>query len=326
MKKLISNQISPNLKFTDFLIGLSGIFSLRKEINFEQFFGTKNYFLCNAARTGLSKIIEVLDIPESKKTVGIPAFCCSVMATPFLSKNFKIIWIDTDKNGNMSYKDFVRKANTISVLLIPHIFGQKLEIDKFYTICQKKNIFCIEDEAHSFTPKHSEQAFQANAKILSFGREKTFSCVSGGAVLWKKKSPFHKKFIKAGKALPKAKKTWTTQHLFQIFIFSIAIPWWFYGGKLFPWLSQKLKLLPLAITPSEKEGKENFPQTTLSFPLQKIWQRFYLTLQKKCYLFLLILRWSNHMFPFHLVLIPLSAFLSTLPACSRAIWRESYWL
>lgn len=270
MKKLISNQISPNLKFTDFLIGLSGVFSFKKDLNFEQFFSTRNYLLCNAARTGLSKIIEILNLPQSKKTVGIPAFCCGVMATPFLTKKFKIIWIDTDKNGNILYKDFVQKSDSISILLLPHIFGQTLELNKFYKICQEKNIFCIEDCAHSFVPTSSKQVFEVDAKILSFGREKTFSCVSGGAVLWRENSPFYEKFIEAGKSLPKAKKTWTAKHLFQIFIFSIALPWWFYGGKMLPFIAQKLKLLPFAVTPKEKEGFEDFPQTTLPFPLQKI--------------------------------------------------------
>jgi dTDP-4-amino-4,6-dideoxygalactose transaminase len=290
MKKLISNQISPNLKFSDFLIGFKALFEKSKKLDFSRFFGSNNYFLCNSARVGLLKIIEILDFPDNQKVVAIPAFCCGVMATPFLANNFKIIWIDTDKNGNISYKDFIQKFNKylklkhkISILLIPPIFGQALNLAKFYEFCQQNNIFCIFDEAHNFVPANILKNSKINkaenlkiknnvdffdAKILSFGREKTFSCVSGGAVIWSKKSKFSRDFENVN--LKKSSKLWIFRHLFQIFIYSIALPFWFYGGKILPFLALKLKLLPLAVTPLEKNGKEDFPKAELPYCLQKI--------------------------------------------------------
>lgn len=280
MKKLISNQISPNLNLNDFLEGFLSFLCVKRNLNFEDFFQTKNFFLCNAARTGLAQIIKILEVPDSKKTVGIPAFCCGVMATPFLAQNFKIQWIDTDAKGNMDFEDFKKKSKNISILLLPHIFGQKKDLASLFNFCKTHSIFLIEDEAHSFVPTEKKENNFFNAKILSFGREKTFSCVSGGAVIWEKNSSYHAKFLKSSKSLPKAKISWTLKHLFQIFIFSMALPFWYQGGKIIPWLSQKLKILPLAVTAKEKNGIEDFPQTQLPFALQKILYRQFLKVSK----------------------------------------------
>ncbi|MDH3324600.1 MAG: DegT/DnrJ/EryC1/StrS family aminotransferase [Candidatus Peregrinibacteria bacterium] len=261
MIKIVSNQVSPNLNFSDFFVGLGAIL-FRKRHNFEQFFGSNKYVLTNSARTGLGEIIDVLNLSEKNKVVGIPAFICGVVATPFLEAGFKVVWIDTDKNGLLDFDNFKKKSDQISVLVAPHIFGQKLDLSRFAEVCRKKNIFLIEDCAHNFV---SGEIKNADARILSFGREKVFSCVSGGAVVWKE-SFDHKK-------LTKPPFFWTFRHLFQILIFSIAIPFWQKGGKILPWIFRKIGFLPLAVTTQEKLGMEDFPRFSMPVPMQRILKR-----------------------------------------------------
>jgi len=51
------------------------------------------------------------------------------------------------------------------------------------------------------------------------------------------------------------------------------LPWWHFGGKVIPWLCRKLKLLPLAVTQSEKKGFEDVPVTRMSVVQKRILAR-----------------------------------------------------
>lgn len=260
MSRIVSNQISPNLNFADGMHAAMQIFGGGKDLDFSEILGTKNYILTNAARTGLSLLIEKINLPKEKK-IGIPAFICAVVATPFLSKGYQIEWIDTDSNGLISVEDFERKSDNLNVVIVPHIFGQKAPIQEIYEKAKAKNIFVIEDGAHLFDTSLE----YCDAKILSFGREKVYSCVSGGALLWKDNLEFKK--------LPMPPFWWTTRHLLQPFFFALALPIWKLGGKICIWLLNKLRILPRAVTSAEKEGVEDFPQYSMSPSLQRVLMR-----------------------------------------------------
>ena len=261
MSKIISNQIIPhfNLKKALFAFGQIKNIYKNQNIDFSNFFGTKNYLLFNAARTALSVIIENLNLPKNKK-IGIPAFICAVVATPFLEKNYEIEWIDTDQYGNIDYEDFIKKSKNISLVVIPHIFGQKISLAPFYKYCQKHKIFLVEDCSHFFD---IDMKF-CDAKIISFGREKDISCITGGCLIWKNN------FLNFKKKLSTPKKLWTIRHLCQPLIFALTLPIWNFGGKIIVWFLKKIKFLPLAVTAEEKKGIENFPKKLMPYPIQNI--------------------------------------------------------
>ncbi len=270
MKKLVSNQISPHFKGIDALYAISQIKNIgrKKNVDFSEFLGTKNYFLFNAARSGLGILVDTLNVPKEKK-IGIPAFCCAVMATPFLSRGYEIEWIDTDERGIISISDFEKKRDNISLIITVHTFGQHAPISEIFALAKEKNIFVVEDGAHFFDTNLE----YCDAKLLSFGREKDVSCVSGGALLFPNDSPLIKPFQNL--SLSPQKKWETFQLLLHPLIFSLAIPLWYAGwiGKAIVWIGKKLKLIPLAVTKMEKEGHEDFPCSQLSFSLQKVLMR-----------------------------------------------------
>ncbi len=265
MIKLISNQISPNLNIYDFFTGLLGLFS-KENLDFEQEFCSSDYILYNAARTGISQLIKTLKLPKNKK-IGIPAFTCAVTATPFLQAGYEIEWIDTNKNGLIDFDDFRKKSKNISFLLCIHTFGQEVNLSKFSKICKQKKIFLLEDCAHRLPNEN----ILADARLYSFGREKIISCVSGGAIVLNKTSMFFKKTKKNLKIkLPKQNLFQTIRLILHPFIYSLSLPFWYAGGKFLAAIAQKTKILPKAVTNTEKNGKEDFPQTSLSPALQKI--------------------------------------------------------
>ncbi len=267
MLKLVSNQLSPNFTLADSVYAMGQIFCRKAPdaSEFEHIFCSKNVTLTNSARTALALIIENLHLPKDKR-IGIPAFICAVVATPFLQKGYQIEWIDTDGNGVISVKDFEEKSKNISLVVVPHIFGQQAPIEEIHRIAKQKNIFIIEDCAHLIPQartRRGESELEAHVRIFSFGREKVISCVSGGAVVWNN-------FVGTGRDLSLPSKWWSVRHALQPFIFSLALPWWNLGGKCIPYIASKIKLLPRAVTAREKQGEEDFPLASLPAIQQNI--------------------------------------------------------
>ncbi len=304
--KLVSNQISPNFDFKMAVFSALRVFDFsKKEVNFSEFFSTSNYILTNAARTALGEIIEILESDGVKKTVAIPAFICAVVATPFLTKGWKIKWIDTDENGVIAVDDFITKADDVSVLIVPHIFGQRAPVTELSKLCHEKNIFLIEDCAHFL----NAESFDADAKILSFGREKVASCVSGGALLWRNDSKYDKKF-KAIK-LNNPPLSWTIPHLLQPLILTISANFWNFGGRFLAAFFSKIKFLPRAVTSAEKTGQEDFLRAKMPIAMQKVLRTHFLFKNKASHAEEISKAWellSNKIFPNTKIIIPKNFF------------------
>jgi len=214
--KLISNQISPHFLLPDALHAVKQIVVGKKDISIplKQNLQTENVRFFNSARTALAEIVRIVGPAlKDEKKIGIPAFSCAVMATPFLTAGREICWIDTDKHGNISFADFEKKSNQLGMVLVPDIFGQTSCLEEIFTVAKEKRIFIIADGAHSFDTSTKN----CHAKILSFGREKDVSCISGGALLWPNTSPFSVQFD--GIDLPLPSQSWTIRHLIQPIIF-----------------------------------------------------------------------------------------------------------
>ena len=119
--KLVSNQISPHFLLTDSFHAVRQIFVGKKDITIQlkQFLRTENVKFFNSARTALAEIVRIVGPAlKDEKKIGIPAFSCAVMATPFLTAGREICWIDTDEHGNISYKDFEKKSDQLGMVLV----------------------------------------------------------------------------------------------------------------------------------------------------------------------------------------------------------------
>lgn len=262
--KLISNQINPHFTIKDALYAAFQVRFLgsKKNIDFSDLFGTNNYQLLNASRSALELIIDIVQPPKTKK-IALPAFICAVVAVPFVSRGYEIEWIDTDENGCIDVDDFARKSDNVSMLVVPHIFGQMIDLEPFAKICRAQHIFLIEDGAHGWSDD-----FVADVKIMSFGREKVVSCVSGGGLVWSDISNYASDFKKI--SLQEPNVSWIVKHALQPLLYSLAMNWWQLGGKIIPMVAQKLKLLPKAVHPAEKKGRSTVQPARLPTVQQRV--------------------------------------------------------
>lgn len=263
--KLVSNQLGPNFSLSDALCALGYALLLgTKEADFSSYFETSNYKLASTARTLLGLLAATV---PAGKSVGIPAVCCAVMATPFLSNGKKVCWLDTDKTGLLNPKEVEKHKDELGLILVPHLFGQQADIRKIIKIAQANNIIVVEDCAHFFIPGEPI----ADYRLLSFGREKDISCVSGGALTWRKNAP-RCKHIQAA-SLENSSRILTFRLALQPFILALSLPYWSTGGRYIAGIFSKTKILPRAVTKGEKVGINDFPQTKLARTQQRILAR-----------------------------------------------------
>ncbi len=313
--KLISNQINPHFNLADSFHAVGSLIlgSNHKKLTptFDSFFQTQNYVLTNTARTALGLICDTVK-PDPSKRIALPAFICAVVATPFISRGYEIEWIDTDENGLIDINDFAAKAAQVSLVVVPHVFGQAAPLPEIKTIAQQHDIFVVEDGAHLIRQTRPRFKTIADAQILSFGREKVISCVSGGALLWPEKSPYAAAFSQLQKTLKHPGLFWTIKHALQPLIFSLSLPWWQRGGKIVPWLALKLKVLPLAVTSNEKKGHESVKLKRLALAQKRMLARqIQLFDQRTIHAQAMALSWKEtlkKLFPDAKIIIPNLAF------------------
>lgn len=297
MKKIVSNQLSPAFPATRALAALGAVrhISSGKDLDFVPFFGTKNYRLLSTARGALGVLADALALPKGK-TIALPAFICAVVATPFIARGYRITWVDTDDRGLMDPYDLARKIRGVGLVVVPHVFGQKADIEHITRIAHRHHIPVVEDGAHFFNPHNgvyspsrpgeqkknpnlapspdcrsdvlSGEPEYADYKLWSFGREKDVSCVSGGALVWKSGDPVGANIVQ--RKLPQPNTSWAIRHALQPGLFALALPLWHVGGsgKAFLKLCRITGLLPAAVTSAEKYGHEDMPIAALH-PVQQ---------------------------------------------------------
>jgi dTDP-4-amino-4,6-dideoxygalactose transaminase len=157
---------------------------LRKEL--ERRFG-REAFLFATGREALLAALQALEL-RSGEEVLLQAFTCIVVPNAIHAAQGVPLYIDCDPETlNIDTKK-VQGAIThrTRALLCQHTFGIPADTEHLRAICSKRGLALIEDCAHVI-PERAEVARgvgeHGDLLILSFGRDKAISGVSGGAVL-----------------------------------------------------------------------------------------------------------------------------------------------
>ncbi len=210
-------------------------------------------------RSALYAILKALEI-QSGDEVIIQAYTCIVVPNSVIWAGAKPIYIDIDESFNIDPR-LIEKAITpkTKAIIVQHTFGYPAQMNAIVELAKKHNIKVIEDCAHSLGAKYNNQLVGTfgDAAILSFGRDKMISSVSGGATITSS--------TELAKKLEELSTTALENSVFSIFqnsIHPLLIPWMarLIGplkiGQLLIFIAQKTKLLNKVYLKNECNGQQ----------------------------------------------------------------------
>lgn len=125
---------------------------------------------------------------SSKRTILMPALCCSCMPEPFYDEGYKVIYYKLTDSLQVDIIDVLNKIQDDSIFLFMNFFAiSSLNEEKLKVIIQsKKNILTIEDITHNFLSCELEKSF---ADITVCSIRKWFSIADGGMLFSKVEIP-----------------------------------------------------------------------------------------------------------------------------------------
>lgn len=266
--KTITISLSPNTEKDDVSLALKVLFMpwLWKsgraigelEDEFKKYLGVQYAFSFNSGRSSLLILLKSLGF-EKGSEVLLQAFTCNAAVNPVLWAGFKPVYVDCDKESfNIDIKDLEKKVGPkTKALIVQHTFGLPAEMDKIFAFCRERNIFLIEDCAHSLGAEYAGKKVGTigNAAFFSFSRDKIISSVYGGMLVTD--DP-----VLAGKISNEYKKVdfpsffWIKQQLLHPIIFNrLIIPTYRTVGKYLLVILQNIHFLSKAVSAQEKIGE-----------------------------------------------------------------------
>ena len=257
------------------------------ENKFKNYFGAEYAFSFASGRAGLFAILKSLDLKNGDEVIT-QAYTTVAVPNAIIWAGAKPVYVDIDEETfNMDPKKLEEKITfRTKVIIIQHTFGMPGKIKEILEIARDKNIFIIEDCAHSLGAEYQgkKTGLFGDAAFFSFGRDKIISSVFGGTVVLNSKKETLKskdfsqknfsnlarntelvqKIEKDYKNLLYPSRRWIFQQLFHPIAFAFILPIYYFLklGQILLFLFQKLGLLSRAYLKIEKEGKmpENFLQ------------------------------------------------------------------
>jgi dTDP-4-amino-4,6-dideoxygalactose transaminase len=176
--------------FLDNLKIITGIFSEPKVKFMHEFraiTGHQYYFDVSSGRACLQLILTSLkNIHPEKNEVLISAMTCESVYTAVRNADLVPVFYDIDKETFSSdANDVSSKMNGSTLAVVTSsLYGVPAKLDILSIICRKKNVFCIEDNAHVLGIGYNGKITGnfGDVCFYSFGPSKTISMISGGMV------------------------------------------------------------------------------------------------------------------------------------------------
>ncbi|MBI3255877.1 MAG: DegT/DnrJ/EryC1/StrS family aminotransferase [Candidatus Andersenbacteria bacterium] len=218
--------------------------------------------LASSGRSALEMLLKAYSIRPDDEII-IQAFTCIAVPEPILWRRAKPIYADMLPRQYTIDPDDVRQKITprTRAIIAQHTFGIPADMVALRQIADEHKLLLIEDCAHALgsTLDGKPVGSLADAAFFSFGRDKSFSSVYGGAIATKKHALLSALQKDAQqKPLPRAK--WIIQQLLHPLLFSALLP--LYGrlpvGQTLILISQAVGLLSKAVTAKERAaGRPN---------------------------------------------------------------------
>lgn len=220
---------NPKITIKD-LISSFFLKSPQKELtsDLQNYFNSENILLLKSARQGIKFILEGLNLKE-KDEVIVPSFICSVVPEAVIRAGARPVFCDVEKNGLNMDAELAEKLISpwTKAIIVAHIFGIPVQIEKFIKLAKDNNLILIEDCAQAFGAKYKGKALGTfgDFGVFSFGISKNFGGLGGGFLYSQNKENFQKvkKYV-----LKTEKSLFSFKKYFEFFLIPLVFNRYFY--------------------------------------------------------------------------------------------------
>lgn len=150
-----------------------------------QYFG-QVAFPVNSGRSAIYLALKTLGIGAGDEVL-LQAYTCNAVPNPILWTGATPVYVDIEeKSLNMDPSDLKKKITAkAKAIIVQHTFGNPAPIKEILKIADEHKLKVIEDCAHSLgaTVDNKLLGTYGDLAILSFGREKVISSLTGGALI-----------------------------------------------------------------------------------------------------------------------------------------------
>lgn len=223
----------------------------------EHYFPVKHAALFDSGRSALFFALRSLGVGEGDEVL-VQAYTCVVVVNAIRWTGATPVYVDVCVDFTMNPDDFETKITAqTKALIIQHTFGIPAQMEKLLSIARRHNLKVIEDAAQALGSKVQGQKVGTfgDLGILSFGSDKTVSCVRGGGVVTNNDT-FARRLRAYQNQLPPASRLKIFQHLMHYPVFAFGKRWYHWGvGKWVLWLAKKLHAINHLIYHQEKRGQ-----------------------------------------------------------------------
>ena len=195
-----------NQCLNDNWVSTNGKFINRFEEKLKNFLRIKNVLLCMNGTSALDIAIKTLGI-KSNEEILVPSitfiapinavrynncspifFDCDQFCNIDINKLIKFIEKYTFVKNNYTYN--IKTKKKISALILVHVFGNAVDLDKIVNLCKKRNIKIIEDASESLGTYYIKGKYKkkftgtiGDIGCFSFNGNKIITSGAGGAIV-----------------------------------------------------------------------------------------------------------------------------------------------
>ncbi len=216
----------------------------------------RSCFLFSTGRESLLTLLRAMEIKSGEEII-LQGYTCVVLPNAIHAAGAVPIYADIDPDTlNLDIEE-TRKRITprTRAIICQHTFGIPAQTDALRKLCDEHEILLIEDCAHVLPDASgpSDIGTHGDVLLLSFGRDKAISGISGGAVLTRNPALGKKLEQEAAKAVEYSRLK-LVQWMNYVQFYYVCRPIFNMGGKAILKLARMTGFLTSVVERSEKHG------------------------------------------------------------------------
>ena len=194
-------------------------------------------FVCFSVRTGFDLLLEAIKFEQGDE-VMISALTIPDMPKIIENNGLVPIPIDLTIDNLAPSLEKIEAAITprTRAIVVAHLFGGIVDLDKISEIAQKHNIVLIEDCAQSFYSKSYSGNPKSDISMFSFGTIKTSTALGGGILVVRNNLPLVNKMQDLNDAYPIQNRIEFILKVIKYFLITFLS-----SPRIFPWVIKFIK-------------------------------------------------------------------------------------